>query len=84
MPLGLTPAHFLLIMMVAAVPIALLALLVLAARSRPPDPRVVLAGRLARGEITREEFDTAMSALGLTPDSQTAPPSGPTTWPPRT
>jgi uncharacterized membrane protein len=34
------------------------------APSPPPDPRAVLAERLARGEISREEFDTAMRALG--------------------
>ncbi len=36
-------------------------------KSRPPasDPRAVLAERLARGEITRDEFDTAMRALGI-------------------
>ena len=28
------------------------------------DPRATLADRLAKGEITREEFDTAMRALG--------------------
>ena len=30
----------------------------------PPDPRAILAERLARGEITPGEFDTAMRALG--------------------
>ncbi len=30
------------------------------------DPRVTLADRLAKGEITREDFDTAMRALGFT------------------
>jgi uncharacterized membrane protein len=34
-------------------------------QARRPDPRAVLAERLARGEITRDEFDTAMRALGL-------------------
>ncbi|HEY6569825.1 MAG TPA: SHOCT domain-containing protein [Candidatus Limnocylindrales bacterium] len=36
-------------------------------KSRPTarDPRAVLEGRLARGEITRDEFDTAMRALGI-------------------
>lgn len=29
-----------------------------------PDPRAILAERLARGEITPEAFDTAMRALG--------------------
>ena len=36
-------------------------------KSRPAarDPRAVLAERLTRGEITRDEFDTAMRALGI-------------------
>ena len=34
------------------------------AGSSSPNPRAILADRLARGEITREEFDTAMRALG--------------------
>ena len=35
------------------------------ARRSPSDPRAVLDARLARGEITRDEYDTAMRALGL-------------------
>lgn len=33
---------------------------------RRPDPRAVLAERLALGQITHEEFETAMRALGYT------------------
>lgn len=33
-------------------------------RKSAEDPRAVLAERLALGEITRAEFDTAMHALG--------------------
>jgi uncharacterized membrane protein len=35
------------------------------ARRPPSDPRAVLNARLARGEITRDEYDTAMRALGF-------------------
>jgi uncharacterized membrane protein len=35
-----------------------------ASRAASPDPRAVLADRLARGEISRDDFDTAMRALG--------------------
>jgi len=38
--------------------------LVAGQRPQPPDPRTVLADRLARGEITKDEFDAAMRALG--------------------
>jgi uncharacterized membrane protein len=58
-----------------AIPVAIVVLLVVLVRRanqapRPPagwgpDPRAVLADRLARGEITRDEFDTAMRALGI-------------------
>ena len=73
MPLGLSPLHFLLVFGTLAIPLAFLALLVQAVRSRPPDPRAVLADRLARGEITREQFDTAMAALGYGPDAPSRP-----------
>ncbi len=36
----------------------------LARVGRDPKPEDRLRNRLARGEITRDEFDTAMSALG--------------------
>jgi uncharacterized membrane protein len=55
-----------------ALPIAIVVLLVRAVRRPAPDPRATLAERLASGEITREEFDTAMRALG----SGEAPRSG--------
>jgi uncharacterized membrane protein len=63
------------------VPVLILVLVVRSMRGDPPapvpwtaagavpppgsDPRALLAERLARGEITRDQFDTAMSALGL-------------------
>ncbi len=64
------PTELLIVVVIAVlvVGIAIAFLKVLAGQSRPatpaPDPRSVLADRLARGEITREEFDTAMRALG--------------------
>jgi uncharacterized membrane protein len=79
LPLGLSAAHLVLILVVVlitAIPVAVIVVLVrLAARRVPPDPSAILARRLALGEITREDFDTAMRALGLA-----APPSwgGPT------
>ncbi len=50
--------------MTVALPVAIILLVVQAARRPPADPRAVLADRLARGEITRDEFDTATRALG--------------------
>jgi uncharacterized membrane protein len=51
-----------------AVPVLAVVLLVrwAAARGRSsvPDPRAVLAERFAQGEITEEQFRTAMEALG--------------------
>ncbi len=76
MPLGLSPLHLLLIIAIYAVPVAFIALLVMAVRRRPPDPRAVLADRLARGEINREQFDVAMGALGLAPDWPPTAPNG--------
>lgn len=66
------------------VPIVLIAQVVTRVRGAvQPDPQATLADRLHRGEITREQFDTAMAALdgprtytrwpGHTDD--TAPPS---------
>ena len=51
------------------IPVAIIWVLVRAIRSRHPDPRTILADRLARHEITQAEFETAMRALGL-PDSR--------------
>jgi len=78
---GLSPVHLFLMLVVAAqvaIPILIVVLIVryFVGRSRP-DPRAILADRLARGEITREQFDTAMQALGL---GGPANPPGPTTW----
>jgi hypothetical protein len=75
MPLGLSPLHLLVILAIYALPVAFVVLLVMAVRRRPPDPRAVLAARLARGEITREQFDTAMVALGFAPE-----PPPPSAW----
>lgn len=48
-----------------AIPVLLLlALLRYLSRPAAPDPAVILNGRLARGEITPDEFETAMTALG--------------------
>jgi uncharacterized membrane protein len=66
------PAELVIVLLLAGIIAAPLAALVLVARwaARPtqpagPDPRAVLAHRLARGEISRAEFDTAMRALGF-------------------
>jgi uncharacterized membrane protein len=65
---GIGPGE-LIILFVPFVVLVVLVVALRAARGRDlpsmPDPRVVLAGRLARGEITRDEFDTAMRALGF-------------------
>jgi hypothetical protein len=72
---GLSIVHLFWIAVIAAmwlVPIALVVLFVMRAR-RPsqPDPRATRAERLHRGEITREQFDTSMQALGAPPASVT-------------
>lgn len=49
-----------------AVPVMVVVWVIQALRqARRPDPRAILAHRLSRGEITPQEFDTAMRALGL-------------------
>ncbi len=68
------------------IPIAVIVLLVMLVRrsNRPslppagwgPDPRAVLGDRLARGEITLEEYDTAMRALGIPAAPRPGGPSG--------
>jgi uncharacterized membrane protein len=69
MPIGLTPLHLLLVLVIAAIWVVPIVVIVLAVarvrRPGPPDPRAILAERLARGEITREQFDAAMQALGI-------------------
>jgi uncharacterized membrane protein len=73
MPFTIGPAEVIVVLVEAALialPVVLLIVVVRAVASRTtarstPDPRAVLAERLARGEITRAEFDTAMRALGL-------------------
>ena len=73
MPFNVGPAELLMMLVVAfmtlALPIAVIVLLVGAGRRAAPDPRAILADRLAKGEITREEFDVAMRALGLGGDA---------------
>lgn len=68
MPFGASLGELLMVgivgVLTVAIPVVVIVLLVQAGR-RPPDPRTTLADRLARGEITREEFDVAMRALGL-------------------
>ena len=74
MPFNVGPAELVIVLIIAAIiaiPVLLVIWLAGAARSRAdqpssPDPRAVLADRLARGDITRAEFDTAMRALGFT------------------
>ena len=51
------------------VPVTILWLIIRAIRTRRPDPRTILADRLARHEISQSDFETAMRALGL-PDSR--------------
>jgi uncharacterized membrane protein len=52
------------------IPVMILWVLVRTIRGlRRPDPRTILADRLARHEITQADFETAMRALGL-PDSR--------------
>jgi uncharacterized membrane protein len=67
---GIGPAE-LVIIGILGLPLVLLAVVALAIMRRdrgawvpPDDPRAVLAERLARNEITPEEFDVAMRALG--------------------
>jgi uncharacterized membrane protein len=72
MPFGVGGLEFVVLLLAVAlfaVPIILALLLARAATGRSsaprsPDPRAVLADRLARHEITQAEFDTAMRALG--------------------
>ena len=75
---GFQPVHLVFILVILAefaIPILVIVLIVrYVMRRNRPDPRVILAERLARGEISREQFDTAMQALGL------GGPAGPTTW----
>ncbi len=81
---GLSPIHLILILTVGALvlgPIVVLVLFLRAAQGHQrPDPRAVLADRLARGVITPDEFATAMRALGLGPSSNWGPSAAPTTW----
>jgi uncharacterized membrane protein len=79
---GIGPGEIIILFIIAAmigVPILVLVLVVRGSRPVSPqagpswgtaDPRAVLAERLARGEITREEFDTAMRALGYLPPAR--------------
>ncbi len=55
--------------MTIALPVVVIALLVRARRRPAPDPRATLADRLAKGEITREEFETGMRTLGSTDEA---------------
>jgi uncharacterized membrane protein len=73
MPFNNGPGEIIIVLLIAAmvaVPILLVVLLFRAVAGRGQvapslGPRSVLADRLARGEITQEEFDTATHALGL-------------------
>jgi uncharacterized membrane protein len=62
-----TGALWILSAVVYVAPVALVIWLVWAVRNlqrREHEPRAVLAERLARGEITKDGFETAMRALG--------------------
>jgi uncharacterized membrane protein len=65
---GPTELGIVLVIALIVIGLAFAGLKLLSGPSRPvtpsPDPRALLADRLARGEITRDEFDTAMRALG--------------------
>jgi uncharacterized membrane protein len=67
MLLGLSFAHLLLIFVIAAmwaIPIVAVVVILRSLRGRNrPDPRAILAERLARGEIKVDEFNAAMHAL---------------------
>lgn len=72
MPFNLGPGEIILMVIIAlmiAVPVWLLISLGKASargsHSTSADSRVVLADRLARGEISQADFDTAMRALGF-------------------
>jgi hypothetical protein len=73
MLLGFSFVHLLLIFVIAAmwaIPIVILVLVVRHVQGRNrPDPRAILAERLARGEITVDEFHAAMSAIAQPPAS---------------
>jgi uncharacterized membrane protein len=66
--IGPTELGIVLVIALIVIGLAFAGLKLLAGPSRPVTPsadaRAVLADRLARGEITRDEFDTAMRALG--------------------
>jgi uncharacterized membrane protein len=72
MPFNIGPAELIVIMVIIAVLVAIPVLAVVLfvrwasdrGRSSVPDPRAVLAERLAQGEITVGQFRTAMAALG--------------------
>jgi uncharacterized membrane protein len=71
MPFNIGPGELVILVIIAtqlAIPVLVVVLLVRWARDRGrnsvPDPRAVLAERLAQGEITEEQFRTAMEALG--------------------
>jgi uncharacterized membrane protein len=84
MPFNIGPGElvvFILLAVPLAVPLVVIYLAVHWARTReqasPADPRAVLATRLAKGEITPQEFDTAMRALGFVAPPTEPPPPGP-------
>jgi uncharacterized membrane protein len=72
MPFTIGPAELIVVLIDAAliaVPVLLVVVIARAVASgsaarSAPEPRVVFAARLARGEISRAEFDTAIRALG--------------------
>jgi hypothetical protein len=80
---GLSFIHLFWLVVIAAmwiVPIAVVVYVVQhVRRAGQQDPRATLAERLHRGEITREEFDVAMRAMGAPPAtvSWAQPPAHP-------
>jgi uncharacterized membrane protein len=71
MPFTIGPAELIVVLIVAVlIAVPMLPVVVIAqavasgsAARLAPEPRAVLAARLARGEISRAELDTAMRAL---------------------
>ena len=68
MPVGLTPIHLILIVVIALIVLApiflIVALLRRSGHGPGSDPLRILDQRLARGEITREEYLEIRRALG--------------------
>jgi uncharacterized membrane protein len=68
MPLGLTPVHLILVLVIALIVMApifvIVALLRRSGNGLGSDPLRILDERLARGEITRDEYLETRRAMG--------------------